>query len=72
MFQTTFNLAKIVLNNDPLPWKDKAKHIGNYLNQSGTMETDVKVKRANFIDTCMNLNNEFYYMTPPGASFGGG
>ena len=58
------NLSKIFLNNDLLPWKVKAKHIGNYLNEDGTMDTDVKVKRAEFIDTCMNLNNEFEFLVP--------
>ena len=28
------------------------------------METDTKVKRADFIDCCMNLNNEFEFLDP--------
>ena len=57
-------LSNIILNNDPLPWKEKAKHIGNYLHENGTMEADSKVKRAEFIDNCMNLNNEFEFLDP--------
>ena len=57
-------LSNIILNNDPLPRKEKAKHIGNYLHENGTMETDTKVKRADFIDCCMNLNNEFEFLDP--------
>ena len=28
------------------------------------MDSDAKIKRANFIDTCMNLNNEFEFLDP--------
>ena len=52
-------LMNIVLNGDPLPWKKSAKHIGNLLNENGTMESDVLAKRAQFIDNCMSLNIEF-------------
>ena len=58
------NLAKVYLNGDPLPWKITAKHIGNYLHENGTMDGDIKIKRAEFINTCMNLNNEFEYLLP--------
>ena len=57
-------LAKIYLNNDPLPWKSTAKHIGCTLQENGTMDQDLKVKRAIFINDCMNLNNEFSYVKP--------
>ena len=55
-------LGKIWLNKDPLPWKVSAKHIGCTLNEDGTMDQDIRTKRAIFIDNCMNLNNEFSFM----------
>ena len=58
------SLASLYLCGDPLPWKPMAKHIGNLLSENGSMNNDIKCKRATFIDTCMNLNNEFEYLTP--------
>ena len=52
-------LGPIMLNGDKLPWKDSVKHIGTKLNSNGTMDDDIKEKRAIFIQTCMNLNQEF-------------
>ena len=52
-------LPPIYLNGDPLPWKESVKHIGSKLHCDGTMEQDNKEKRASFIQTCMNLNQEF-------------
>ena len=58
------DLAKIYLNNDPLPWKSASKHIGNMLSEDGTMNCDLNIKRAIFINECMNLNNEFNFIRP--------
>ena len=58
------DLANIKLNDDPLPWKTSAKHIGNILHEDGTMDTDIRTKRATFINTCMNLNNQFCFVKP--------
>ena len=52
-------LPPIYLNGDPLPWKESVKHIGSVLHCDGTMEKDNREKRAIFIQTCMNLNQEF-------------
>ena len=38
-------LPSIMLNNDPLPWKTSAKHIGCLLHEDGTMDSDIKVKQ---------------------------
>ena len=57
-------LANVYLNGDPLPWKSTAKHIGCTLKDDGSVDQDVKVKRATFIDDCMNLNNEFFFLKP--------
>ena len=61
-FNSTVNkeyLGAITLNGDKLPWKDSVKHIGTKLNSNGTMEDDIKEKRAIYIQTCMSLNQEF-------------
>ena len=52
-------LANIMLNGDKLPWKEFSKHIGNYLHENGTMNKDISIKRAQFIQNCMNQNDEF-------------
>ena len=52
-------LADIYLDDNALPWKESAKHIGNILQENGTMDKDLKVKRAKFIQTCMAQNDEF-------------
>ena len=57
-------LANVYLNGDPLPWKSTAKHIGCTLKDDGSMDQDVKVKRATFINDCMSLNNEFFFLKP--------
>ena len=57
-------LANIKLNDDPLPWKTSSKYIGNTLYEDATMDTDIRIKRATFINTCMNLNNEFCFIKP--------
>ena len=43
-------LPSILLNNDPLPWKSSAKHIGCLLHEDGTMDSDIRTKRAIFIN----------------------
>ena len=53
------SLPPIFLNGDPLPWKESVKHIGSVLNCDGTMVKDNREKRGIFIQTCMNLNQEF-------------
>ena len=52
------NIASIILNKDPLPWMQEkgVKHVGTKLSSDGTMENDLKEKRAIYIQTCMNLN----------------
>ena len=50
---------KLSEDGNKLPWKESAKHIGNYLHENGTMDKDVQVKRAQFIQTCMEQNDEF-------------
>ena len=53
------SIASITLDDNKLPWKTFAKHIGNILHENGTMDKDIQTKRAKFIDVCQNLNTEF-------------
>ena len=57
--QNKNNLGDIILNGDKLPWKVYSKHIGNYIHEDGTMNKDVSIKRAAFIQSCMSQNIEF-------------
>ena len=52
-------LADVYLDGNPLPWKPHSKHVGNVLHEDGTMDHDLKCKRAEFINTCVNMNQEF-------------
>ena len=56
-------LSKVKLNGDPLPWKDKVNHLGVTLASNCTTSNDVLQKRASFIQTCYNLNQEFSFAT---------
>ena len=53
-----------MLNGDPLPWKKSVKHVGVTLHNSGSMEHEVKEKRARLIQRCMELNEEFDCLGP--------
>ena len=62
---------KVLLNNDPLPWVDKAKHLGNDLTTKLNLgfkclstEQDLHVKRAIFFDRVHSIKQEFGYATP--------
>ena len=53
------DLPPVYLKDTVLPWCDRVVHVGNTLHKSGTMEQDIKEKRAIYIDRCMELNQEF-------------
>ena len=57
-------LASIRLNNDDLPWVSKAKHIGNILYEDGSSGCDLEAKKGIFIQTAMDLNQEFFSLPP--------
>ena len=52
-------LSPIILNKSCLPWVSRAKHIGNFLQEDGTTSYDLTVKRGIFIQTALELNQEF-------------
>ena len=58
-------LPNMMLCGNPLPWTDKFKHLGiNIENKIDGCEHDMKVKRAQFIDKNIELNQEFYFAHP--------
>ena len=54
-------LADVLLNGDPLPWKEKVNHLGYTLTSDCTSGSDVLEKRASFITNVYNLNQEFSF-----------
>ena len=55
------NLAKVKLNGDALPWKDKVNHLGTTLSSNCTTTKDTMMKRAKFIQSCYNICQEFSF-----------
>ena len=53
------DLACVKMNGDNLAWVQKAKHIGNFLHEDGSTDTDLMVKKGIFIQTTMELNQVF-------------
>ena len=60
-----FNPVPIKLNGNPLPWVEQSKYLGNRI--TGLMDgysSDVREKRARFIERNCELNQEFYFAHP--------
>ena len=52
-------VKKIVVAGSDIDWSRHAVHLGITLSDDGSMDQDVKVKRAIFIDGCHDLLEEF-------------
>ena len=48
----------------PLPWVERADHLGHVLHQTGTMAQDCKEKRAKFIDSSVKIRETFDFAHP--------
>ena len=48
----------------PLPWVERADHLGHALHQDGTMVQDCKEKRAQFIDSSVKIRECFFFAHP--------
>ena len=57
-------LAKIMLNGDPLPWVDSALHVGNTLERSNSFVKDFCMKRGDFIGRVHSILQEFHFANP--------
>ena len=59
------NLEKLKLGNDPLPWVQHGKHLGNTLeNIVNGFKKDILIKRAQYIDKNNETNQEFSFAHP--------
>ena len=52
------------LGDHELPWVVHANHLGHELHQMCNMEFDVNIKRAQFIDTAVQIQNTFSFAQP--------
>ena len=55
---------ELQLNGKDLPWVESATHIGHELHQMCNMDFDIKIKRAQFIDTSTNIRDVFSFANP--------
>ena len=54
----------LILDGKQLPWVESAVHLGHVLHQSGTMEKDIRSKRAKFIDDSVDVRETFGFVSP--------
>ena len=58
--KTQENIDKLKLGDDPLPWVQNGKHLGNTLeNIVNGFKKDILIKRAKYIDKNNEINQEF-------------
>ena len=61
------NLPKPVsleLSGKELPWVSTATHLGHEFHESGTMDYDATVKRAEFIGKSTEIRETFFFASP--------
>ena len=56
--------APLTLCGHQLPWVESAVHLGHELHESGLMEHDASVKRAQFIEKSVEVRNMFEWAAP--------
>ena len=56
--------APMMLYGKQLPWVDNAMHLGHNLNQSLSMDQDVKMRRAMFISRSVEVRDQFAFAPP--------
>ena len=54
----------LTLDGEQCPWVESAVHLGNILHQSGSMEKDIRSKRASFIDESVHVRKSFEFASP--------
>ena len=58
-------LKQMMLCGNPLPWVDKCKHLGNYLeSRYEGLKQDLRTKRAEYINKNNELEQELYFCHP--------
>ena len=56
--------APLILNGKDLPWVASATHLGHELHESGSMDHDTRVKRAEFISKSTDIRETFSFASP--------
>ena len=56
--------VNLELDGKLLPWVESAVHLGHVLHQDGTMEKDIKIKRAAYIDETVQIRESFSFASP--------
>ena len=56
--------SPLTLCGDQLPWVKSAVHLGHELHESGLIDHDAIVKRAQFIDKSVEVRNMFEWAAP--------
>ena len=56
--------APLQLCGSPLPWVERAEHLGHALHQDGSMRQDCREKRAHFIDSSSKIREAFSFAHP--------
>ena len=54
----------LVLDGKNLPWVESAPHLGHVLHESGSMDQDIRSKRAAFIDESTKIREAFEFASP--------
>ena len=55
-------LTAMKLCGNSLPWVNQFKHLGNTIsNDLGYIDNDMNIKRAQYVNKCMELRQEFYF-----------
>ena len=56
--------APLFLCGYQLPWVEHASYLGHELHESGTLEYDAKLKRAQFINQSLEVRETFSFASP--------
>ena len=54
----------LTLYGKELPWVSTGTHLGHEIHESGTMDLDTRVKRANFIEKSSDIRETFSFASP--------
>ena len=54
----------LTLDGMQLPWVESAAHLGHILHESGTMDQDIRAKRATFINESTQIRETFSFASP--------
>jgi hypothetical protein len=57
--------ATIFLCGRPLPWVASATHLGHEIHESGDMDYDAKIKRAQYVGKSVEVRDTFSFASPP-------